>query len=106
MEDNDLDKMLDSYKVADAGAELRERIVSAAKTQPANENTRAVWLRHGALLAMAAVLGFWLGNATIPVQHVVKPAAPTATTTTTSTAGQDYFDRMILGPGSLEDMRL
>lgn len=105
MEDNDLDKMLGSYKVADAGAELRERIVAAAKAQPANENTRAVWLRHGALLAMAAVLGFWLGNATIPVQHVAK-TAPTVTNTTTSTTGQDYLERMIMGPGSLQDMRL
>jgi hypothetical protein len=105
MGDN-IDKLLDSYTVADADQALLDRIVAKAQAQPANENISAVvWMRRSAMLAATAVLGFWLGNVTHPAAKMT-PAAITTAATAATTAQQDYLDRMIMGPGSLEEMGL
>jgi hypothetical protein len=99
---DEIDKMLDSYKVADADDVLLDRIVTIAQKQAANENAaKRTWLQRGALLAATAVLGFWLGNATVP-------AAKNYSAPVTQTTGSEqyYLDRMIMGPKSLDDMQL
>jgi hypothetical protein len=98
VEDNELDKMLDSFKVADADKALLDRIVATAQRQPANENTRRLWLQRSAMMTVLAVVGFWLGHVAGPVQQ--------AASTTTATQSSYYLDSMIMGPQSLSDMGL
>ncbi len=97
MQDKELDRLLDEYKVADADQALLDRIVTAAKAQPANENTRRLWLQRSAMMAAMAVLGFWLGHATGPRQQAAS---------TTTAQSSYYLDSMIMGPQSLDEMRL
>ncbi|TAL28358.1 MAG: hypothetical protein EPN97_14575 [Alphaproteobacteria bacterium] len=102
-----LDKMLDSYKVSDAGDPLLDRIVTAAQTQAANENAaKAIWFRRTAMLAATAVLGFWIGNATKPAVHATTATISSYSTAQTGSNEQYYLDRMIMGPDSLDDMQL
>ncbi|MEZ0224088.1 MAG: hypothetical protein ACAH83_06015 [Alphaproteobacteria bacterium] len=104
---DDLDKVLDSYKVADAGAPLLERVVAAAQSQHANENaTKAVWVRRTAMLVATAVLGFWMGNVTQPSTRISTAATSSYETTQASGSNQYYLDRMIMGPGSLNEIGL
>lgn len=113
MDDKDLDSALASYTVADADKSLLDQIVVTAAGQPANENISGGWFRRSAMLVATAVLGFWLGSVSSPAQTVSALAVSTsaagtqaAATTGTSTETTEYLDRMIMGPGSLQDMRL
>lgn len=101
---DELDKMLDTYKVADADAPLLDRITAAAQREAVNENAaKAVWIRRTAMLAVTAILGFWMGNVTQPASRPL-----TATSVSVQSAGSDqyYLDRMIMGPGSLDEIGL
>ncbi len=94
-DDGELTKLLASYVVEDADRELLDRIVAQArKRQACAAPGGHAWLVMVAMLAAFAVLGFWFGSASLP------------TTSHDVTVASGYMDKVILGPGSFDEVML
>ena len=95
-DDKALDRLLESYVVAPADEALLEHIMAQAVAMPI-----AVyhWRRAMPLLAACAVLGFWIGGATLP-------AVTTAVAQQSSGQGTVNFDNVILGPTTFQEVIL
>lgn len=97
--DKQLNQLLDSYAVEDADTALLDRIVERAQAthgSPPVVSLPAYRPLMAAMMAACAVLGFWMGNATLVVE------AQTAQ----NPAGAVSLDSVILGPNSFSEVML
>lgn len=100
--DKDLANILDTYAVPGASPELMRRLVAETQTAP-NLYVKAPlgWLGRMdiAVMALAAVVGFWLGSASLTAQGV----KASSSSSLTSTAN---LNTVILGPKTWQEVML
>lgn len=95
-DDGELTKLLASYVVEDADRELLDRIVAQVQARQACAAPGGhAWLVRVAMFAAFAGLGFWFGSASLP-----------PTTSHDVTVASGYMDKVILGPGSFDEVML
>jgi hypothetical protein len=91
--DRRLDKILDSYVVANADNAFLERVVLHVQEHKALSINRRKYL-YAALFSIVTLSGFWVGNASIAV------------TSAQATLQYSYIAQAILGPVSLSEFFL
>jgi len=73
-QDRELSQLLDNYVVADADTALLDRIVASVQEtkivaldvhRRQSSFTKTAWIKGAAMIAATAVLGFWLGSASL-----------------------------------------
>lgn len=122
-QDRELGRLLSCYRVAvpdtQAHNALLDRIVAAASAVPQDRaplfssrtfssrprslrNWAQGWTADAAALAAVALLGFWIGNASLMTTSSVK----TVSTQATYSASADYLNRIVFGPKSLNEVSL
>lgn len=96
--DQELNRLLDSYKVANADDALLESIMLQVRASkilafPHTRPSPRLWLSNAGLMVATALYGFWLGGATPAIQ--------------TSREGSAVnYDSVILGPQTMQEVML
>jgi len=100
-DDDGLADWLAAYRVADANVALLDRIVAVAASTPQRLKWGfGSWWEEAATLAALALLGFWIGNASLP------PLAKNTAMRPAYSAGAVYLDKIIFGPKSWREVNL
>jgi hypothetical protein len=94
-----LDELLSAHKVEPAPQALVDRIVARAAEEASPAYVARGRARVGGLLAMAAVLGFWLGH--LQARSVVAVAHNGSAATSQE---RSSFESVIAGPESIDDI--